>query len=37
MATAYTKAKKSKIWEDPKKHRRLKKLLAELETLVSEG
>lgn len=37
MATAYTKAKKSKIWEDPKKQKRLKKLLAELEALVSEG
>jgi ParB family chromosome partitioning protein len=37
MSTAYTKAKKSKIWEDPKKQKRLKKLLAELEALVSEG
>ena len=37
MATAYTKAKKSKIWEDPKKQKRIKKLLAELEALVSEG
>jgi ParB family chromosome partitioning protein len=37
MATAYTKAKKSKIWEDPKKQKRIKKLLVELESLVSEG
>jgi ParB family chromosome partitioning protein len=37
METAYTKAKKSKIWEDPKKQKRLYKLLAELEALVSEG
>lgn len=37
MAAAYIKAKKSKIWEDPKKQKRLKKLLAELEALVSEG
>jgi ParB family chromosome partitioning protein len=37
MDIAYTKAKKSTIWEDPKKQKRLYKLLAELEALVSEG
>lgn len=34
MNTAYTKAKKSKVWDDPKKQRKLEKLLSELEALL---
>jgi len=33
MDKAYTKIKKSKIWDDPKKKRQLEKLLAQLEAL----
>lgn len=33
---AYAKLKKSKVWEDPKKRKKLEKLLVELETLVGE-
>jgi len=34
MDKAYTKIKKSKIWDDPKKKRQLEKLLAQLEALL---
>jgi ParB family chromosome partitioning protein len=34
--TAYRVVKKSKVWDDPKKQKRLEKLLAELEALTSE-
>lgn len=34
--TAYRVVKKSKIWDDPKKQKRLEKLLAELEALTSQ-
>lgn len=37
MEKTYSLAKKSTIWEDPKKQKRLKKLLDELDALVSEG
>lgn len=33
---AYRKAKKSKVWDDPKKKKKLEKLLAELNTLFNE-
>jgi ParB family transcriptional regulator, chromosome partitioning protein len=33
---AYTKVKKSKVWDNPKKQKRLQKLLAELEALIVE-
>jgi ParB family chromosome partitioning protein len=33
MDKAYTKIKKSKIWDDSKKKRQLEKLLAQLEAL----
>jgi ParB family chromosome partitioning protein len=34
---AYTRVKKSKVWDDPKKQKKLEKLLAELEALAGEG
>ena len=34
--TAYRLIKKSKVWEDPKKQKRLEKLLVELEALASK-
>jgi ParB family chromosome partitioning protein len=34
---AYARVKKSKVWDDPKKQKKLEKLLAELEALVGEG
>ena len=36
MDAAYRLVKKSKIWADPKKQKRLEKLLAELEALASK-
>lgn len=37
MDTAYSLVKKSNIWDDPKKQKRIEKLLVELEALVSKG
>jgi ParB family chromosome partitioning protein len=34
---AYGRVKKSKVWDDPKKQKKLEKLLAQLEALVGEG
>lgn len=34
--TAYARVKKSKVWDDPKKQKKLEKLLAEMEALVGE-
>ncbi len=37
MDTTYRLVKKSKIWDDPKKQKRVEKLLAELEALASQN
>lgn len=37
MDTAYAKVKKSKVWDDPKKQKRLLKLVAELESLIADN
>jgi ParB family transcriptional regulator, chromosome partitioning protein len=34
---ALQRVKKSKVWDDPKKQKKLEKLLAELEALTGEG
>jgi ParB family chromosome partitioning protein len=34
---ALQRVKKSKVWDDPKKQKKLKKLLAQLEALAGEG
>ena len=34
---ALQRVKKSKVWDDPEKQKKLEKLLAELEALVGEG
>jgi ParB family chromosome partitioning protein len=34
---ALQRVKKSKVWDDPKKQKKLEKLLAQLEALVGEG
>ena len=37
LETAYKKVKKSKVWDNPQKYKKLESLLAELEALVAES